>query len=232
MEAAMKKSVLAYGIGIALGLGNITASAALVDGSVLTIGNGSFFTLASPGTTTLTNPGFDGQYLSNNNGLIVGTAQSASGSHAGTPNGTEMPGIDAPFVFFGNTGMHFSSSPSQILSASGNSATIDMSGWGMEWDGVTIPLSTGAWAAGTSNGVATVTCGVDCSVGDSYTLAYSATLQPGNPSNISDIPYYLKLTGTVAAVPLPASFWLLATGLAGVFGWGRRRHVIKHLRLS
>lgn len=102
------------------------AHAVLVNGSVLSIGAGSFFTMG--GGTSVNAPGFDGQFITNNNGLVLGTAQSASGSHSGIPNGSETEGIDNAWAFFGNTGMHLSTSATNIITASGNSATVDFSG--------------------------------------------------------------------------------------------------------
>lgn len=60
-----------------------------------TNGNGSFSDYERVAIT----PGSDG-------GFVVGAIQAASGSHGGNPDGSEFAPIDAPWSFFGNTGMH------------------------------------------------------------------------------------------------------------------------------
>ena len=64
-----------------------------------------------------------------NVGLAINTTQLASGSHSGAPDGTEALGIDAAWNFFGNTGLHQTTSPATLLSTSGNTATLSFLGW-------------------------------------------------------------------------------------------------------
>ena len=184
------------------------------------------------------------------NGIQLGTAQPASGSHSGSPDGTESPSIDAPWSFFGNTGMHLSNTPVNVLSSTGNMAYLDMSGWGMVWNGIpTVPFGSGSWGSN-PEGQAVVTCDVDCAIGDS--LYYTATVPLGEPSGFGGVRYRLGLdgnaslanqptglaqaaafsdsdpgmvlTGTIAApVPLPLSLWLFVSGLAGLMGAARIR---------
>ncbi|WP_143104144.1 VPLPA-CTERM sorting domain-containing protein [Poseidonocella sedimentorum] len=45
----------------------------------------------------------------------------------------------------------------------------------------------------------------------------------GNDYALDDISFTFDTSGSVIAVPLPASGWLLTVGLAGVFGLGRKR---------
>lgn len=169
--------------------------------------------------------------IAQNNGLILGTAQAASGSHAGIVNGSESPGIDAPWEFFGSTGMHFTSTPANVLSASGSTATVDFSGWNVTWNGIpAINMGSGAWnpISGTApgpyyNGVANVVCGVDCGDGDTYTLDYSATVPLYDPSGFGAVHFFWHLEGTVSAVPVPAAFWLFGSGLLGLLGVARSR---------
>lgn len=200
----MKKIILSLGLLIATG----TSHADLKNGAVLNIGEGSFFTMG--GGTIIQAPGFDGQFITGHQGLALGQIQMSSGSHAGVPDGSENPTIDEPWVFFGITGMHGTESAADVLSASGNTATVDMSGWVVAWNGLdsasgnaTIPMGAGAWYGSTIDGVAQVTCAQTCGDGDTYTLIYSATVPLGDPSNFGNTPYYLHLTGTISAVPEP-----------------------------
>ena len=69
------------------------------------------------------------------NGLIVGSAQSARGSHSGVPDGTEFPAIDLAWQAFANTGMLETTSPANVVSASGNTATLDFTGIAVDFNG-------------------------------------------------------------------------------------------------
>lgn len=217
----MNKSTLAVALGLTLSAASISANAVLVNGSTLSIATGSMFEMEiAPNFFTMTS-------IAGNDGLILGTTQFASGSHSGPPNGTENPGIDQPWLFFGNTGMHFTTAPTNVLSAAGNTADIDFSGWSVTWNSIpTINMGGGAWGAN-ANGVANVTCGVDCGDGDTYRLLYTATVPLGDPSNFGGVRYRLTLTGTITApvseVPLPAAVWLLGSGLLGLVGVARRK---------
>jgi hypothetical protein len=222
----MNKTAIALALITATG----SANAVLVNGSTLNIGAGSF--VAMGGATTVQAPGFDGQFITGHQGLVLGTVQIPSGSHSGAPDGSESPAIDDPWIFFGNTGMNGSQSATNVLTASGNTATIDFSGWVLAWNGrdsgsgfAPFLMGEGAWFDTTVDGVAQVTCGVDCSDGDTYTLIYSATnLTP--LSGIEGAYYFLNLTGTISAVPIPAAIWLFGSGLVGLGGVARYRKIV------
>lgn len=158
-------------------------------------------------------------------GIILGIIQTASGSHTNEPDGTESPGIDNPWTFFGNTGMHLTTSPVTTLSSSANVISLDFSGWGLTWNGHSfISLGQGAWT-GYQDGVATVTCAVDCSNGDNYQLDYTATIPSQDPSGFGGVRYRLELHGTISAVPVPAALWLFVSGLVIVTGAGIRKNI-------
>ena len=235
----MNKKLIATAILAAIGTSGVvtTASAALATGATLNfdagvtssygkVTGGSYFGMDTNGDGIV--KAAERTAIAQNNGLILGTVQDASGSHSGAANGTESPDIDAPWGFFGNTGMHYALNPTNILSDDGaGNATVDFSGWGVTWNGISrIDMSSGAWD-GNADGVAIVTCGVDCAEGDTYTLNYSATVPAGDPSGFGGVMYNFFLTGTVgaavSAVPVPAAVWLFGSGLLGLAGVARRR---------
>ena len=232
----MKKLKLTLSLAVLTGLSSTSANAALSSSALLAfdagvvacsssgtclVQAGSYFGMDTNGSGEITVN--ERMALVQNDGLILGTAQAAPGSHSGSPDGTESPGIDAPWNFMGNTGMHFTNFATNVLSASGNTATIDFSGWNVTWNGIAaINMGGGAWA-GNANGVANVTCAVDCSVGDTYTLDYSATVPMDDPSNFGGVAYQLHLVGTVSEVPVPAALWLFGSGLIGLAAVARRR---------
>ena len=76
------------------------------------------------------------------NGIVLGTAQPASGTHSGAPDGSESPDIDNAWLFFGNTGLHQSTSVVTVLTDDGaGNATLDFSGWNVTWNAIpSIPL--------------------------------------------------------------------------------------------
>ncbi|MGB7934964.1 MAG: hypothetical protein WCH04_22645, partial [Gammaproteobacteria bacterium] len=138
----------------------------------------SFFGMeVSPGNTIPTSIG-------SLDGIILGTTQPATGSHGGPPDGSETPGIDNPWDFFGNTGMSQTTAPVTIASDDGaGNVTLDFSGWSVTWNGIAdIPMGSGAWAAN-PEGTAVMTCANTCENGDTFHIDYSATVPANDPSN-------------------------------------------------
>lgn len=192
------------------------ADAALVSDAQLLIGAGSYWAIeAVPGTFTATP-------MTGHDHLWLGMSQLASIDHWGPPDGTESPGIDEPMRFFETTTLHQTTSPVTVLSASGNTATLDFSGWEWVWHFYSHGTATGAWD-GNSDGVAEVVCAVDCGHGDTYVLNYSGVMESGTGSGIGGERYQLHLEGTISAVPLPATVWLFGSGLLGMWGVARRK---------
>ncbi len=188
------------------------------------ITSGSYFGMDTNGSNTIT--GAEKTAISMNNGLILGAVQLPQGSHAGSPDGTETPSIDQPWEWFGNTGMHGTSKAVNILSQTAGSVELDFSGWGFAWNDITYyyngRLAQGAWT-GNPDGVALLECAVDCSIGETYNLLYSATFPAGDCSGCwANVRYTLHLEGTISAVPIPAAVWLFGSGLIGLVGFSRR----------
>ncbi len=236
----MKKIILCVAVAAALGAGvSTSANAALAGNALLNFntgvlggyyGNavvtGSYFGMDTNGDGVIKKT--ERTPIAQNNGILLGTIQTASGSHSGSPGtAPEAPGIDSPWSFFGNTGMHFTNSATNVLSASGNTATVDFSGWNVTWNGIpAINMGGSAWATN-ANGVADIVCAVDCAAGDTYALDYSATVPIGDPSGFGGVKYAFHLEGSVAtpppAVPVPAAIWLFGSGLLGLVGVARRK---------
>ncbi|MCW9014348.1 MAG: VPLPA-CTERM sorting domain-containing protein [Gammaproteobacteria bacterium] len=171
-----------------------------------TTAGGSYFVMDTNGDGTLAQE--ERVIIANAaNGITLGSAQ-ARGE------------VDLVWSFGGNPGEHYTSDADglTIASASGATASIDMSGWTVWWGDVAAgedgPIDMGAGAN------ATLTCAVDCAVGDTFTLDYQAIVPSGGFSGFG---YGLHLEGVVAAVPVPAAVWLFGSGLIGLAGVARRR---------
>jgi len=183
---------------------------------------GSFFTIGGSNAN-----------LSNFNGIILGTTQLASGSHSGPFNGTEQPGIDIPWEFSSNTGMHQSTSPINIISQT----ELDFTGWSVTWNGIADinlggcgqidPADNGGFSGcdfdrdGTDDAVNTGIANITIT-GDTYVLDYFANVSTFDPSGKGNAGYSLHLEGIIIhAVPVPAAVWLFGSGLLGLMGVAR-----------
>lgn len=161
-------------------------------------------------------------------GLIIGLAQDTNGhaSHAGDPH-AGAGGIDAEFLFLGNSAMHFTTTPVTGSTSTGSGGGLDFGGWAFAWNSFNHPLGGGAWQP---TNCAALGCGGhtfidgnamflwDGTYGGSYTLHYTAT-SPNGP--FAGVPFSVHLEGHV--VPLPAAIWLLGSGLIGLVGFARSR---------
>lgn len=172
-------------------------------------------------------------------GLILGVAQ---------PGSPTAPGIDQSWQFFGNPGIHMTTSPVTILSDDGlGNVELDFSAWAINWNGIDIGLGGAAWGSNPS-GVAQLTCQTDCSAGDAFSLFYTATVtegpfmgvryrlgfDSGSLASLSAAETILGglvedqgiiASGTIGAsvVPVPAAVWLFGSGLIGLVGVARSK---------
>jgi len=132
----------------------------------------------------------------------------------------------ATFRFYGAPGsLETLGTGISILSASGDTASLNMSGLKWLWNGVgPVPIGTGAWSSGYTNGVGNLTCaaGSGCAVGSAYTLQYTATIPAGDASGIGGTKFYYELHGTVGAVPEATTYGMMLAGL-GLIGVAVRR---------
>ena len=147
------------------------------------------------------------------NGINVGTIQLATGSHTGLPDGSEQPDIDQPWDFFKNTGLHQTTSPTNILSDDGaGNVTLDFSGWDVTWNSIpSISMN-----APPDSGVATMTCGTDCNYGDTYEIVYITHVSnPCGGCGFEGVPYRLILRGEVTNTAPVADSFAVNVGLVG-----------------
>ena len=223
----MKKTLVSVAISTTL-LTATSATAALPDPAILNFDAGAKECVLGVDTTTATGCQYDvqtttGSYfsmdadgsgsvsdsektpISNNYGIFVDgiTIQLAAGSHSGTPDGSETYDIDVPWSFFGNTGMHQTTLPVSVTGydTSGN-VTLDFAGWSVAWNGIAdIPMGGDPDNFASDTGIATLTCAVDCSLTDTFTLSYAAHVPLGDASGFGGVPYTLYLEGTIGSPP-------------------------------
>ena len=195
---------------------SFSSNAALVTGNVLEFTSNSYFAL-----DTNANGSFElAEQISigMNEGIRIGAIQTSSGSHSGAPNGSELPTIDTPWQFSGNTGMHSTTSAITEVSP-GN---LDFSGWNVDWNGILIDLGGDVGAGDTS--LATITCSSSsCSVNDTYVLEYFTHVPQPDLSGKGGVFYTVHLEGVISSVPVPAAAWLFGSGLLGLIGIARRK---------
>ncbi len=128
-------------------------------------------------------------------GIIIGVPQPAYGSHTGCPDGSEMPGPDAPWCFFGSTGMHQTASVPVIDNGDG---TLNFTGWGVTWNGIpNIPLGGDPANFADDMGRAIISC-IDTACTES-SIDYTAHIPNGDPSGFGGVYYGLHLETLTAA---------------------------------
>lgn len=171
------------------------------------VSSGSWFGMDTDGNSKMSGTEKTAMRRGPDGGIIIGTTQSASGSHTGAPNGTENTSIDLGWNFFGNTGMHFTATTAPVAIGGDTVNGITLSGWRVTWNGIAaINMGTDAWnpancvalnitTCSFSNGVAQIEW--DGTNGGSFRLIYTATVPAGDPSGFGGVQYLLNLEGTV-----------------------------------
>lgn len=218
---------------------------------------GAHAVLTSSNTLSIQNDAVTGQDSSGNdivvsNGALLDSFFTMGGNKAQLALGTQYAYLDngstavtltgatqsnlATFRYYGAAGDNVTNtvimgtSGLSIISASGDTAQINMSGWKVNWNGnMDIPMGTGAWSTGYTSGVGNLTCtaGSGCAAGSAYTLKYTATVPSTSTSGFANVKYYLELHGTVAAVPEASTYGMMLAGLGLVgFAVRRRKQVI------
>ena len=229
-----KKTMFALAIGSVGILGAMSAHAVnLNNGDQLTINTGVVVTDSYGNQTNVTTSWFgmdtngDGKIAGTEKtalsqgttGIIIGQTTTAGASHSGAPTASDTNAITAPWFFFKNTGSDY-----VTTAITGGTGGLNMSGWTVTWNGIAaIPMGSGAWGTGYTNGVANFTW--DGTYGHAYTLDYHATVPANDPSNFGNVPYALHLQGTVnAAAPVPeaSTYGMMLAGL-GLVGFAVRR---------
>lgn len=228
---------LAPVIALALGVtAPITHAAVLPDGAILQITDGVAVYDSYGNVSNVTSGSWFGMDTDKNSriagtekiplisagvgGVIIGSTQSAAGSHGGGIDGSENPAFDI-WEFFGNTGMNYTRA-----APSGNTTTgLNLSGWTVTWNAIpAIDMGTGAWnplncvalgisTCSFSNGVAQISwSGVS---GDPFELWYTATVPVGDVSGFGGVQYMLHLVGTVVVPGTVTSSGTLGNGTSG-----------------
>lgn len=162
--------------------------------------SGSFFTMqVTPQTLiyTVLEPGPDG-------GVVIGHDQPAGNTHTGAPTGDEEVSVDQPWLFFANTGLHFTRNGGVTGNPDGTLQFGSLTGgagkWIVSWNGIP-EIDLGGDTTGTfpeDLGFGTIACSpAPCADQSTFELDYAAHVPPGDPSGFGGVPYTLKLVGVV-----------------------------------
>ena len=219
----MKKTILSTTLVIILTAGvSAKTHASLASNATLNIGPQTGFCAYDAGTypdacVVAAYP--DGNYFAmDNDGSGAFEDGERIGITAGTDGGIVLGAvqgvgdIDAAWDYFGSTGFHTQAGTLSIASDDGaGNVRLDMTGWTVNWNDGDIDMGHGLPAM--------IKCSADCSDGDTFILEYFAIV----PGGSSIVPYKLHLSGTISAVPVPATVWLFGSGFFGLIGMARRK---------
>jgi hypothetical protein len=152
------------------------------------------------------NPGFNGM-------LDMDVAEPITVGAGGTNHNTGNS-IDRDWSFFSAWGAHFTTGPLEVTwDGVSNTATVDMTGWSVAWNGGIIDMGAGAPAV--------INLGGDGLGGLNDTLDYNAVVPSGG---FAGVQYGLHLVGnaTLAPVPEASTYGMMLAGL-GLVGFAVRR---------
>lgn len=229
----MKKTMINMALTAAFGSVALSAQAATLNsGDTLTINTGitaydgsgnasnvtvSWFGMDNSGNSVI--GGTEKVALSQGtNGIVIGATTTAGVYHGGAPLGTDTGAIVDSWNYFGNTGTNYNT-----VAITGGTTGLNMSGWNVAWNTqASIPMGAGVWGAGYSEGIGNLVW--DGVYNHSYTLDYHATVPVGDASGFGGVKYAVHFEGTVVqAVPVPATAWIVGSGLLGLMGVGATR---------
>lgn len=176
----------------------VHADAQLPFGTVLTIEQGSYFTMGGGGTPTP---------LIGEDNIVIGTApgNTGTGSHGGSPVAGDVGAVTKPWAFFTATGYDYILTTPVTEIAPGE---LDYRGWTVTWNGVdpipmggcsSVPGGCDQSSDGTidfnDTGIATfVWSGIS---GDPYTLDYTSHVPVGDASGFGGVQYDQHLEGVI-----------------------------------
>lgn len=121
--------------------------------------------------------------------------------------------IDKDWIFLDGWAAHYTNQVLEVT-GSGNTRNVDMSGWMVAWDGISLDMGAGSPAIINNND------GIWGNGND--TLDYSAITANGPFAGVT---YGLHMVGSYTPVPVPAAAWLLGSGLLGLMGVARRKGI-------
>lgn len=214
---------------VSLGLLSTNVSAALTDGTTLSFNAGSFvcpvggvYTDCSGGGDPVVVGSWWGFDI-NNDGTFdtFDKVPMSPGTDGGIVIGKDQVAneMDSPWMFLGIPGNHVSTTPISVVDDTSMTKILDFSGWGISWNANIIPIGDLAEIEH-----AQLTCSsFDCADGDTFVLDFYSTVPMGEPVGFGGISYAMHLEGViVSAVPVPAAFWLLVSGMSLLFVSTRR----------
>ncbi len=176
-------------------------------------GNGSWFSMLASDTDEDLIPDTNVYTMLRGVGTTGIGFDTAGGTlNFGVVNGTTGydGSIDKTWSFFGGNGVHYTNQVLEVV-VTGNTGTVDMSGWTVYWNGGDIDMGVGALA--TLDNVD----GIWNNGND--TLDYAATVPSGS---FTGVQYNLHLRGSMAPVPEASTYGMMLAGL-GLVGFAVRR---------
>jgi len=204
MKKLINKKVIGAAIALSLTAGvSSNANATLTADAILDFTDGTVFCViggTAPDACTHNVTNVNGSFFgmdTSGNGIIENsekTALTSAGTGITIGTAQAIGEIDQTWSFGGNPGNHHTLQGLVLDSATGNTASLDMTGWTVFWNGGDIDMGAGTDAGNNLDHFATITCAVDCAVGDTFTLDYAANVPTGAFAGFF---YTLNLEGTI-----------------------------------